>query len=120
MTAGLSQHFILDSGRFSFTKNEDKAKDNLGFFMSFLYVRRIYMTDFNPEISWVNQKPASVVLAVKNLMLGNLQRKILRYVPNINIEGMNALYDRNNKEYAIFVNYTYLNNSQIEELVTFV
>ena len=64
--------------------------------------------------------PASVVLAVKNLMLGNLQKRILLYVPDVNIESMNAMFDRANKEYAVFISYTYLSNPQTEELITFV
>lgn len=120
MSKGLSQKFQLTSGRFTFTEGADKAKDNLSFFMSFIFVRRIYMTAFNPDIGWIVQKPASMVLSLKTLLLGNLQKKIVTYIPDIKVESMDTLFDRANKEYAVFIRYKYQSNPQVEELVTFV
>jgi hypothetical protein len=120
MGKGLSQKFQLTSGKLTLTEGADKAKDNFGFFMSFIFLRRIYMTAFNPDIGWISQKPASMVLSLKILLLGNLQKKIVTYIPDIRIESMNTLFDRTNKEYAVFISYKYQNNPQVEELVTFV
>lgn len=117
---GLSQNFQLVGGRFQFTADEAKAKDGLDFFMQFNFVSRIYNPDFTPGLLWILQKPYSMVLSAKNLLLGSLQRKILQYVPMITIDSLDTLYDKNNKEYAILVNYQFDGDDTIYSNVTFI
>lgn len=117
---GLSPRFTLSNGRFSFTSNEVKAKDNLFFFMQFAFVSRIYLRDFNPALWGVIQQPTSVLQQFKVLILAHLKKKIEQYVPNIKVDSMDVLQNRSEKSSAVIVNYTYSNQPDVQQLVTFV
>ena len=121
MKNGLSYKFKLKQGRFSLTTGEEKVRDNLSFFMSFVSGYRIYMPDFSPDLLSLLQKPVSMVEQFKVLILGKLKIKVNRYIPEIYINSMGFEFIRSVKQYAIYVdfNYTFGDKTQ-DDLIKFV
>ncbi len=115
MLKGLSHKFILDSGKFALTTAQDKVKDDMHFFLIFNKVARVYTPDYNPGLGWYVQKPASALEQFKILLLGNLKKKILLFVPYVNVTSLSSYYDRNLKMNAVEVNFTFTSDPTIPQ-----
>lgn len=113
--SGLTYDFKLEKGSFTFENGTDKKRKDLMFFMCFHFISRIYRPNFDPNVIWVLQKPASYVRNLKVLLLGNLSTKILSFIQNINILSTNLSYDRSEKEYSLFLEYSYITELESEE-----
>ncbi len=115
MLKGLSHKFILNNGKLALTTSQNKVKDDLHFFLIFNRVARVYFPNYDPGLSWYIQKPASSLEQFKVLLLGNLKKKILLYVPNVNVDSLSSYYDRNQKMNAVEVNFTFTSDPSIPQ-----
>jgi hypothetical protein len=114
---GLSHRFRLVNGKFELTSGANKTKDGLHFLFCFNIVPRIYLDSFCPRVLWLVQKTGSFVLSYKPLLLGRLRSLVLRYVPNIRLDGIDFYSTRNvNNDNAIevVVNYTYVGDDGVK------
>jgi hypothetical protein len=115
MVKGLSHKFTLNNGTLTFKQGQEKVKDDLHFFLLFNGVPRVYIPDYDPGLNWYIQKPASALEQFKVLILGNLKKKILLYVPKVNVESLSSYYDRAQKLNAVEVNFTYTSDPTITQ-----
>lgn len=118
---GLSPKFNLVDGKLVLTGGAGKARDNLYFLMNFYGIRRIYASDFTPELEWLAQKPVSTVLLYKVLVLGKIRKSIAKYVDGISVDSMGVVYTYDErKKYEVYVDFTHKETQQQTALVTFV
>lgn len=116
---GLPAAFALENGKFQMLGGEQKVRDNLLFTLSFIGWHRIYLTDFVPDILFLLQKPVSFIQSLKVIILGRFQKSLSKYLPYIQVNGINVIYDyKNRKEYGIGITYTY--NLEPEEQFTII
>lgn len=121
MKKGLSFKFKISNGRFILTEGEPKVRDNIAFFMSFLTSSRVYFPDFSPELLWLIQKPSSTVFQLRTLILAKLKNKLSRYIPEIAINRIGLDYIRSQKQYAFYLDFTYLfENRESDEIIEFI
>lgn len=107
MFQGLTHRFILDKGKFTFTAAGEKVKSDLHFFLVFNHVKRVYLPEYDPELHWYLQRTSNDLDQYRTLMLGNLQKKIIQFVPYIKINSLDAWFERRNKSYGVLVNFMF-------------
>lgn len=117
---GLSTRFKIGSGKFQLTEGEEKAKDNLFFFMNWTFKVRVYLPEFSTGLLWLIQRPSSELVLYRSLILGNLKKLIGRFVPNIKVTSLNAFYEREHKKYGVGIRFKYKDETEDKDLITFV
>lgn len=119
---GLSWNMKLEEGKVVLSGGADKARDNMLFLLNFNYIRRIYLRGFTPNLEWLLQKPTSLLIQLKALILGNLKSKVNTYVPTVIMRGIDVDYSRARKMYLIGVRYNFNEelDAEPQDVVTFI
>lgn len=104
---GLSHRFVVVNGSFKLSEGSEKVKDDLFFLMCFDTVSRIYKSDYAPKILWLVQKSTSFVNLYKTLLLGNLQKVVLKYISSIKIKSLYLISYRASGDFSYDVNIEY-------------
>jgi hypothetical protein len=114
MFKGLSHRFNIDfEGRFILTTGAEKVKDDLHFFLIFNRVSRVYLPEYDPQLYWFLQKTSSQLEQFRILMLGNLRKKVLQFVPFIRINALDAWFDRGKKTHGVLVNFSFVQDPEV-------
>lgn len=104
----VQQSVTVPSKKFNLFGGVDKANDNITMMLGFIGWFRIYHQDFVPDLLDLVQKPTSFVYNLKTIITAKLQSTIVKYIPEIQLEGINMVYDyRDTKLFTISVNYGY-------------
>lgn len=118
---GLPSRFYLKNGRFVLTEGVEKSRDNIWFYC--IYDKfRIYCSDFGANFVSLVQKPVAYLVMNKTLILGNLQKGIQKYVPNVKVNNIDIGYaSKDRKEFVVKIDYNSVqeNKTTIND-VTFV
>lgn len=94
---GLNSNIILTNGRFTLSKGPDRARDALWFYSIFDRMR-VYYSDYGASFVSLLQKPSSVLVANRTILLGILRSGIIKYVPNVTIKNIDMGYLYNNRK----------------------
>ena len=85
-----------------------KAQDNMRVLLAYSGWYREYYQDFCVDISWLVQKPTSMIQLYKSLILGNFIKSAQKYLSFVRIVKMNTYYDyRSRKEFSVGIEYMY-------------
>lgn len=117
---GLNTNFGLTStGAFSLSSGKDKAINRLTMLVYFTKLR-VYTPDYNPGFETLIQKPSSYLFQFRQVILGRLLKLITKYVAEINVTGMDIVYNhRNRLQYGIYTEYKYADSSTPSSSVIF-
>lgn len=85
---GLSHKFTLSAGKLAFGSGQEKAQDDLGFYLGFIGWFRTYTEDYPPDVLNLVQKPTTAINQYKTLTLGKLQQSLRLYVPLIKVNSL--------------------------------
>ena len=114
---GLNTNFTLQNGAFFLSDNIDRASDRVWMLTNFDYFR-VYMPDYNPGFTALQQKNASYLIQFKTLILQNLNNLLTKYVDEIEVKGLDIIYSvKNRMEYGILISYTYLNTDKASTVI---
>jgi len=118
---GLScQCLINTEGRFQLISGVDKYRDAIWFFSIFDKVR-VYSQDYGANFITLVQQPISSLLINRTILLGKLQRGIMKYVPGVAIMDLDIGYlGENRKDYVVKVDYVYKEQGISVADVTFI
>lgn len=104
---GLSHNFNLVDGKFSFTKDAEKAKDNLWFLMNFDFYR-IYTPEYDTDFHTLVQKPTTYFVQFRTAILGRIKKLIEEFNPEIDIVSLDIVYSFDaRKEFAVYIEHSY-------------
>lgn len=118
---GLPCRFYIRSGRFILTEGIEKARDNIWFYCIFDKFR-VYSSDFGANFISLVQKPIAYLIMNKTIILGSLKKGIQKYVPNVNVRGIDIGYtSKDRRTYSMKIEYDSVqeNKTKIHD-VTFI
>lgn len=118
---GLTCRFQLHKGRFHLTEGTIKAKDALWFYCTFDKFR-VYLSDYGADFLSLIQKPLTTLQLNRTLILGKLHKGVEKYVPDIEVKGIDIGYDVSDRtEYHLLISYEAIlpDNTKISD-VTFI
>lgn len=108
---GLQTNFELKNGAFLLTEGVEKSRNNIWFFCIF-NTFRVYCSDFGGHFLRLQQKPVSYIIENATIILGNLRKGIIRYVPNVQVRNIDIGYlSEDRKQYSVMIEY----NSVLED-----
>ena len=111
---------ILHDGKIGFEEGSTKIDKSIHFFFTFSASRRVYKPDFTPNLLWLLQKPSSHFTQFKTLLLGNLKKKLLKFVPFVRVESLQMIFHKREKQYSFNLDYFFLEQKDdIQQLVIF-
>lgn len=119
---GLPSKFVLSaSGGFLLTGGTEKVNDNVHMILAFNGFFRIYAQDFVPALMILIQKPVSVILSLKTLILSRLLKTFSKYVEYAQVSSISLVYENDaRKKIGIALEYTYKLDPKISnKLVTY-
>ena len=122
---GLATNFNLQNGKFSLSSGVEKTRDDVNFYCGFTK-SRTYLSDYaKNSISLLHSlvhKPTSYIQSNSTLILGMLQKRLQKYVPNIKVKDIDLGYfPENRRQYLVKIEYTSIQEDKSEtDDVTFV
>lgn len=112
MVTGLSTNFKLQNGAFQFSSGSEKVTNDVWFLMNF-DLARVYLSEYDPGLLDLVQRPASYLIQFGTIILGRIQLLMEKYVPQIKINALDLVYTfQSRKEYGIYFEYVFEDDIQ--------